>query len=164
MNLNNYQLNLLANLQTAFSDVKLEDGVGLLESLELESRSSLDERQMARSQDEKTNWQALSGSMLAGTFACFAFLDQKGMRFYLPAFLRAEVLGELTEDLVWHLCQVRGQWGNRFQILSEEQRHVVADILEWVAGHPHRDAQVELIRIAIAEFWRAEQMEIGDDL
>jgi hypothetical protein len=91
---------LILKLQEAFRDVKLGNGVGLYEALEIDSYSRDEMREKARERDEKDNWERLGPNELRGTLVALGYLDPEGMRFYLPAYLRAEIISPFIDDLL----------------------------------------------------------------
>jgi len=74
-------------IEKAFGGVRLEDGVSLREAIVLDNYGTDEERQRARLQDEPEDWRKIPDETIADYSASLAFLDAKGMRFYLPAFM-----------------------------------------------------------------------------
>jgi hypothetical protein len=79
---------LIDAIEDAFGDVQLEDGISLREAIVLDNYGTDQERHRARSQDELGDWRKIPDETIARYSASLAFLDAKGMRFYLPAFMR----------------------------------------------------------------------------
>lgn len=79
---------IIAAIEEAFGGVQLEDGISLREAIVLDNYGTDQERHRARSQDELGDWREIPEETIAGYSASLAFLDAKGMRFYLPAFMR----------------------------------------------------------------------------
>lgn len=75
------------------------------------------------------------------------------MRFHLPAFLAAELAEAIDEELLWYLCQVDGWAGERFSLLSKDQKHVVCDIMSFLAAQPRYAGQSIMLGEAITKFW-----------
>ncbi len=144
---------LLVRLHEVFDGVTLEDGIGLMEALEIDSHSSIEVSTIARNGDEKEDWKCLTADRLRGTFASLSYFDPKGMRFHLPAFLTAELQSLLEEDLIWQLCQVDGWCGERFSVLTWEQKRLICDILRYLVNQHRYAGQRNMITVAIDKYW-----------
>jgi hypothetical protein len=79
---------IITAIEDAFRGVQLEDGISLREAIALDHYGTEEERRQARVQDERDDWRRIPDETIARYSASMAFLDAKGMRFYLPAFMR----------------------------------------------------------------------------
>jgi hypothetical protein len=79
---------LIKAIELAFAGVRLEDGISLREAIVLDNDGTDEDRHRARSQDELEDWRKIPEETIGLHSASLAFLDAKGMRFYLPAFMR----------------------------------------------------------------------------
>lgn len=79
---------LILEIEQAFADVSLDDGVTLHQMQVLDDYGGEAEQLAARRKDPETRWQQISGEKLSRFFDSMVFLDAKGFRFYLPAFMR----------------------------------------------------------------------------
>jgi hypothetical protein len=77
---------VIDQILSAFGHVRLEDGVTLHETEVLDDYGSDEKRAQARLKDTETRWQDVSAVKLE-RFDKPAFLDVKGFRFYLPAYM-----------------------------------------------------------------------------
>jgi len=75
-------------IEDAFGGVQLGDGISLREAIVLDRYGTDEERHRARLQDELGDWRRIPDETIASYSASLAFLDPKGMRFHLPAFMR----------------------------------------------------------------------------
>ncbi|OGY88049.1 MAG: hypothetical protein A2233_04685 [Candidatus Kerfeldbacteria bacterium RIFOXYA2_FULL_38_24] len=82
------QLNLISNIEHAFENVTREDGKTLHEAFAEDQYLSKEECLEARKLDTDTRWQDVSDEMINEIPSPFSFLDGKGRRYYLPAFMR----------------------------------------------------------------------------
>lgn len=78
---------LIERIQSAFSNVKLEDGVSLNMTKYNDSGGSSQEYLTEAIVDERNDWQAISDETLEQFNVTFSFTDVKGFRFYLPAYM-----------------------------------------------------------------------------
>ena len=141
-------------IRSAFSTVSLEDGVGLNEGLEIDSYASNFDRAAARQVDEKQDWSLIPSQELNAAATSLAYFDAKGMRFHLPAFLIADLHGQLDQDVRFHLT-TRGL-DDRYSLFTSEQKLAVRRYLELqLALLPEPNAQFEQcsIRDSIDGFW-----------
>ncbi len=134
---------LILKLQEVFRGVKLGQGVGLYEALEIDSYSRDEVRQKARERDEKDDWSRLGPDQLRGSLTALGYFDAEGMRFHLPAYLRAEIISPFIDDLLVSLHFVRlGGEDCRLSLLSHEQRRVVRECLIYIM-HEYADSPDE---------------------
>lgn len=150
-------------IRRAFSGVMLEDGVGLLEGLEIDSYSSDDVRAAARENDEKMDWTSIPAELLNGAATSLSFFDAKGMRFHLPAYLIADLRGELHQDIRFHLNS--RALDSRFSLLSPEQKAAVRHYLELqleVLPEPNLQFEQSGIRESINGFWAVDSQTNTD--
>lgn len=78
---------LISEVFAAFAGVEREDGITLREAIAIDEWKSRDEQLAARSLDTDRKWQDVSEETILASSAAPAFLDAKGFRYYLPAFI-----------------------------------------------------------------------------
>lgn len=79
---------LILEIEQAFADVSIDDGVTLHQMQVLDDYGGEAEQLTARSKDPETRWQQITGEKLSRFSDSLVFLDAKGFQFYLPAFMR----------------------------------------------------------------------------
>lgn len=101
---------LIDQVEKAFANVKLGEGVSLHEAFVIDCHGTDDERAAARQKDEHHDWRKLIDSkLLCGLALCF--MDDAGMRFHLPACLVTALHPESTnfdiayDALLFHLTR-----------------------------------------------------------
>lgn len=137
-------------------------------------------RQVAQAFRDKRDWRLLSPAFLDsapnGLRSAFGFFSDEALRFFLPAYLLADLAGGLKEvDMVFHLTYGLDDAGKsqlvnpvrygartmfqsaayRFSVLDSEQSRVIASYLK----HKLRDVgawqvQQESIRQALRNYWQ----------
>lgn len=97
---------LIEEITAAFDGVSREQGVTLHEATVIDDYGSLEERAEARKQDTEDKWQNVPEEDIRFTDAVLTFLDPKGFRYYIPAYV------------VWYLRNIDNEdpdyWSNTF--------------------------------------------------
>lgn len=157
-----YLIDLIAD---AFNGVILEDGISLHETEVIDGYGSPEEATSARQHDSLDNWQALLNRpdlYEVSGFGGSAFLDPKGMRYYLPAYLTLLVQDHKScpdecDAIIWNLCSAKNSYGaEQLVMLNGQQRRVVRHVLNWVL-HNTGDwfaYEHQMIRKALMESWK----------
>ncbi|WP_180014854.1 DUF6714 family protein [Acinetobacter sp. YH16031] len=120
-------------IETAFADVVLGDGIGLREAQGIDDYQSLSECFMWRKKDEKSDWSKIPVQDLNDCNSSLCFFDAQGMRFHLPAFLIADLQGKWRFDLTFRLCKMDDEM-QQFHLLNKAQREAVQAYLSWVVS------------------------------
>lgn len=89
-----------------------------------------------------------------GAAASLCYFDAKGMRFHLPAYLIADLRGQLTQDIRFHL-NTRGL-DERYSLLTAAQREAVRQFRTLqldLLPEPNLQFEGETIRAAVDGYW-----------
>jgi hypothetical protein len=78
---------LIAEITAAFDGVAREDGVSLSEAHVIDNYGSAEERAAARAEDNESRWQDVPEEDIARGDSVLSFLDAKGFRYYIPAYI-----------------------------------------------------------------------------
>jgi hypothetical protein len=132
---------LITEIQSAFKDIKLEDGIGLWEGQGLDDYASNDEILKLRSKDERNNWDNIPYEDIAYASSSLSFFDAKGMRFCLPKFLIFNLLSdEIFEEIGLYSPDVIFTLGHnlndeyqkaRFSLFDNHQIETIIHFLEY---------------------------------
>ncbi|MEM8502064.1 MAG: DUF6714 family protein [Cyanobacteria bacterium P01_D01_bin.1] len=137
---NQRKLALIQEITAAFDGVAREDGVTLHEATVLDDYGGPEERAKARAQDTEKRWQEVPERDIRCEDAVLSFLDAKGFRYYIPAYMiwyLRHIDGEgiarssMTFDsVVFHLTHPieTGKYG-KFEMLTTEQSRAIAHFL-----------------------------------
>lgn len=121
---------VLMLIRAAFADVRLGNGVGLRQGQGLDDYADEQTLALYRQQDEKEDWSAIPCANLDQCNSSLSFFDPDGMRFHLPAYLVADLNGELrSADILFHLTHMTDYATSRFDNLSPAQRQAVREFL-----------------------------------
>jgi hypothetical protein len=120
----------VANLiRVAFSNVRLGNGIGLLEGQGLDDYASKEIHAKYRAMDEKEDWSKIPSEALNRCYSSLSFFDTEGMRFHLPAFMIATLEGTFSMDVSFHLTHFEITGDSQFSLLSKAQRQAVREFL-----------------------------------
>jgi hypothetical protein len=78
---------LIAEITAAFDGVAREDGTTLHEAIAIDNWRSHEEQMTARRLDTEQRWQDVPGEAILACESVLPFLNPKGFRYYLPAFM-----------------------------------------------------------------------------
>jgi len=78
---------LIAEITAAFRGVSRDGGTTLHEADAIDARKSSDEQSAARRLDLETRWQDVREEDIFACREALSFLDEKGFRYYIPAFM-----------------------------------------------------------------------------
>lgn len=118
-------------VESAFANVTLENGIGLWEAQGIDDYKSSTECLALRQHDEKLDWSIIPIQDLNHCYSSLSFFDAEGMRFHLPAFLVADLRNEWHFDLTYYLCE-SSQQDKQFAMLNPQQFEAVRSYLRWV--------------------------------
>jgi len=135
-----------ALIREAFDGVTLGSGVGLREAQGLDDYADAKTRLKYRAGDEKLRWDRIPIKELTACTSSLSFFDAEGMRFHLPAFLIADILGAGRGMTDYSLTS--GHY-EQFSLLSRAQRTAVREFLLRFTDSPNS----RKARRALEEYW-----------
>lgn len=136
---------LIAEITVAFDGVSRQDGVSLRESQVIDDYGSNEERAQARAQDTQARWQDVPDEDIGWSDAVLNFLDAKGFRYYIPAFIvwylkYVDIPNDWNDNpldsVVSHLARpslADNRGLEHCKILTQEQSKVIAHFLVFEA-------------------------------
>ncbi len=145
---------LIEEITAAFANVSREDGVTLHEATVIDDYGSLEERAEARKRDAEDKWQDVPDEDIRRTDAVLNFLDEKGFRYYIPAYMvwylrnldneDPEYWSNTFESLIFYLAagfngEIADYLLSGFKLLTPEQAKAIAHFLAFDAER--EDAQ-----------------------
>jgi hypothetical protein len=97
---------LIAEIEAAFGGVTREDGTTLHEADAMDDRKLLEEQRAARRLDLERRWQDVPEQDIFACSSALSFLDEKGFRYYIPAFIVCGLRHWGDEaDVILHSCE-----------------------------------------------------------
>jgi hypothetical protein len=132
---------LLQHIQTAFENVKLEDGVGIWEGQGIDDYADTKKMAELRAKDEREHWQNIPYQDLVTCSSSLSFFDAKGMKFCLPQLLVFDLLADgIFDGTTNHSPDVVFTLGHkleepyqksRFDLFDKPQIQVIIYFLEY---------------------------------
>lgn len=80
-------MELIAEIAAAFDGIPLEDGTTLHQAIAIDDWKTPEEQFAARRLDTEPRWQDVPDDAIIACQSALSFLDAKGFRYYLPAFM-----------------------------------------------------------------------------
>lgn len=146
---------VVAQIEGAFADTQLGDGIGLFEANGLDDYACDEELRRYRATDEKLDWRRISYSDLERCYSSPSFFNAQGFVFHLPAFLIAELNDKHPYGFIDRLFRSEEHPEGWRKLLTNKQRIAIIATLELIREHPNYerdvndiDASIELLRDA----------------
>lgn len=150
-------------IEEAFADVKLGGGIGLMEAQGLDDYANATTLAAYRAGDEKDDWHRISADALNRCSSSLSFFDAEGMRFYLPAFLLADLKGLYNYGMAFCLTELGGHHRRQFMLLSPAQRDAVRAFLLYIYADPDYQFDRPRIRRALNTYWSEPDEPVSGD-
>lgn len=140
-------------IEVAFCHVKLGGGTGLWEAQGLDDYADAATCARYREQDEKDDWRRIPSETLLRCNSSLSFFNAEGMRFHLPAFIIADLKGELGIGMDFCLAHHAPGHHALFALLSPKQRLAIRTYLLHIIRHPDYQFGAERIQHALDHYW-----------
>ena len=146
-------------IHAAFGDVLRDGGVSLYQAEALDDYAEEAEFKAAERKDPEVRWQDISSEKIGKFHMSLVFFDDKGFRFYLPAFMIYALdsfdptHGNMDADgVLFATSDPHGYHKENFEILTPSQMEAVAAFLKF--SHLYDDYQIirDDVRV-FAKFW-----------
>jgi hypothetical protein len=148
-----------SHIQEAFRGVALGNGVGLLEGQGLDDYADETTRKAYRERDEKHDWKRIPVEALNRCQSSLSFFDAEGMRFHLPAFMYAELNGDLDVGCVFHLTHLDDYARNKLVSLSRGERRAVREFLLFLRDSPDYEFDRPQIERVLSDYWISDETQ-----
>jgi hypothetical protein len=128
---------LIERISRCFANVQLGEGISWHQADEIDNHGTVDELRSARVRDTEKSWEDVPSEMFDELPSAVYFLDSRGLLYYLPAFMVAD----LMRNGAWKSAVADGfvvamRESDRSKelrsLLSDEQRQAAADWLDIV--------------------------------
>jgi hypothetical protein len=148
---------VIENIRVAFKDVVLGRGIGLIEGRAIDDYEGRNTRRAFRERDEKMDWEAIPVERLNKYYSSLSFFDAEGMRFHLPAFMKADIMEEASNGMIiFHLTHLDDSKKEKFALLSSAQRAAVCDYLRFIQESDEEFDWPEIGQ-ALKTFWEVDK-------
>jgi len=153
---------ILADIESAFGNVVLGDGISLHQARALDDYESEAQAAVVRNLDTESRWQDLSDEEVDQFGDALPFMDAAGFRFHMPRFMVFALTAGLNGsdsfavDATIYQCDFSEELKDyamlRYALLSSEQRKVIAEFLRFIVEHPH-DFHASVAAQALEKYW-----------
>ena len=152
------------SIEAAFAGVILGEGIGLWEAQGIDDCTSLDVCSRYRARDERADWYRIPIEDLNYCIDSPCFMDAEGFRFHLPAFMVAQLRGDLVYDFSTALIDLERLKHDRYVLLSSNQRASVREYLMFLRDLPDCDYSLTMpdqsgIERALLDYWTLDSCE-----
>ena len=131
---------LIQEITIVFEGVSREEGVTLHEATVIDDYGGPEERVQARGKDTEQSWQAVLERDIRSTDAVLSFLDDKGFRYYIPAYMvwylrnidneASRYWSNTFDSVIFHLTHFKdSDIPERFKLFTKEQSRAIAHFL-----------------------------------
>ncbi len=124
---------LVAQIEDAFKDVSLCNGIGIFEADAVDDYASEEVRINERNRDIRDDWKSISDDVIDQHYSVLSFMDEDGLRFSIPAYMRFavrfyETSASASIDSIIYLFASQRDW----KFLSNKQMKVIASFLSYM--------------------------------
>lgn len=154
---------IVMEIENAFSHVHLGNGIGINEANAIENYEDNEERQKARTLDEKVSWLKISDALVGKSDSALAFMDEEGFRFCIPVFMRYSLMHYDTCELgiidspiyaLERFAKILTRKSSGKTFFTMEQNKVIAKYLKYVALDEGANFDSSFASRALDLFWR----------
>ena len=150
---------LIQEIQTAFKDVELKDGIGINEAdrMELQERDVL--IQKGRNLDRMwwSSWQDIEDKYIASYSSVMDYMDSQGLKWVMPAYLIYIIKhykeGSFSIDSTIYTLEAGGLGTDGLDLYTRQQRKVIARFLAFMVSVGKEYVDVESAQNALDDVW-----------
>jgi hypothetical protein len=158
---------LITEITAAFDRVSREDGTTLHEAKAIDDWKTPQEQQAAREFDTEQRWQDVPDDDILVSESALSFLDAKGFRYYLPAFMLCGLKDwENDSSGILHSCEYHLLHESQKSLrksepkeiaakykFTNEQCRAIANFLRFVVGEDDEFTRAERPILLAVEKW-----------
>lgn len=152
---------LIQEIETAFKDVTLKDGIGINEAdrIELQERDSI--IQKGRNLDRMwwNSWMDIEEKYMASYASVMDYMDAAGTKWAMPAYMRYIVNhykeGSFSVDSTIYTLESGAQGTDKMDLYTEDQKRVIAKFLQFMVSVGDEWVDVESAKNALDKVWGA---------
>jgi len=155
---------IIGEIRRAFGAVSRAEGVTLHEALVIDNYGSDSERSAARELDTDRRWEDVPDQLIEENDSALCFVDPKGFRYYLPAYIVWSLRNYETSGTFSHnhpiCCLALSESGSmrrwdleRFEVFNDEQARAICKFLRFMAQRDEDIVCVDEARAALDAYW-----------
>lgn len=150
---------LIKEIETAFKDVELKDGVGINEAdrIEMGNRDVL--IQKGRNLDRMwwKSWRDIEDKYLASYSSVMNFMDAQGLKWAMPAYMIYIIKhykeGSFSVDTTLYILEDGALGSDKRDLYTLEQKRVIAKFLQYMITVGEKWVDVESAQNALDKEW-----------
>lgn len=151
---------LIKEIEAAFKDVTLEDGIGINEAdnIEMENRDA--DINKGRNQDRSwwNGWRDIEDKYIASYSSVMDFMDAKGIRWVLPAYMIYIVNhykeGSFSIDSTIYVLEEGAMGSDQRDLYTVEQKKVIAKFLQFMISVGEEWVDAASAQAALDKVWK----------
>lgn len=150
---------LIEEINIAFKDVTLEDGIGIneAESIEMGERDATINK--GRNQDRSwwKDWTDIEDKYVSSYSSVMDFMDSKGIKWVLPAYMTYIIKhykeGSFSIDSTIYVLEAGALGSDGVDIYTVEQKQVIAKFLQFMTTVGEEWVDVASAQVALDKIW-----------
>lgn len=150
---------LIAEIQEAFKDVELKDGIGINEADKIEVGDRDAFIQKGRNLDRMwwKSWMDIEDKYIASYSSVMDFMDAEGLRWALPAYMIYIINhykeGSFSVDTTIYMLEEGALGSDKHDVYTMEQKRVIAQFLQYMLTVGEEWVDVESAQMALDKGW-----------
>ena len=150
---------LIKEIETAFKDVELKDGIGINQAdrMEMGNRDVL--IQKGRNLDRMwwKSWRDIEDKYLASYSSVMNFMDAQGLKWAMPAYMIYSIKhykeGSFSVDTTIYALEEGALGTDKLDVYTLEQKRVIANFLQYMLSIGEEWVDVESAQNALDKVW-----------
>lgn len=150
---------LIKEIQTAFKDVLLKEGIGINEAdrMEMQQRDVLVNKGRNLDRMWWQSWEDIDDKYPASYSSVMDFMDSAGLKWVMPAYMTYIIKyykeGSFSVDSTIYTLEAGGLGTDGLDLYTEEQKKVIAKFLQYMVEAGAEWVDVESAQNALDKVW-----------
>ena len=150
---------LIEEIETAFKDVELKDGIGINQADRIEMRNRDVLIQKGRNLDRMwwKSWKDIEDKYVASYSSVMDFMDAQGLKWALPAYMIYIIKhykeGAFSVDSTIYTLEAGALGTDKLDLFTQEQKTVIAKFLHYMSTVGEEWVDIESAQNALDKVW-----------
>jgi len=151
---------LIEEIQEAFKDVLLKDGIGINEAdrMEMQQRDVLVNKGRNLDRMWWQSWEDIDDKYMASYSSVMDYMDSAGLKWVLPAYMTYIINhykeGSFSVDSTIYTLEAGGLGSDGLDLYADAQKKTIAHFLEYMVNVGKEWVDVESAQNALDKVWR----------
>ena len=151
---------LIEEIETAFKDVTLEDGIGINEADNIEMGNRDADINKGRNQDRSwwNAWTDIEDKYVSSYSSVMDFMDSQGIKWVLPAYMTYIIKhykeGSFSIDSTIYVLEEGALGSDQLDLYTAEQKKVIAKFLQFMITVGKEWVDVASAQVALDKIWK----------